>query len=71
VYSQLRTQGEDTTAPRDISGAVPLSEIPGELKKRRRNRLKRGDLRNETFVVVCISLLYIKAYKGNKGKGTP
>jgi len=26
-YSQLRTQGEETTAPRDIKGSVPLSEL--------------------------------------------
>lgn len=27
-YAQLRTQGEESTAPREITGRVPLSEIP-------------------------------------------
>ena len=31
-YAQLRTQGEDTTAPRDAKGAVPLAEIPNLMR---------------------------------------
>jgi len=31
-YAQLRSQGENTTAPREVSGRVPLSEIPNLMR---------------------------------------
>lgn len=31
-YAQLRSQGENTTAPREVGGRVPLSEIPNLMR---------------------------------------
>ena len=31
-YAQLRSQGEDTTAPRKATGRVPLAELPNLMR---------------------------------------